>query len=180
MIKFIYVASPILHKRHYLLFSNDIKNICQKYNIQILLTFLPTRNLLRKLSISLSELSNYQNIVFIDTLEHKNLILLLKKTDCLLFLSEQESLGLPILEAVMNGIPVIAPNLSYATELLGSDYPYLFESSDMKNTRKSLIKIIIKFVDDFNSNQVKSHNKLNFKSIDDLVDLMFSKFKKNL
>lgn len=39
--------------------------------------------------------------------------------DALLFTSELESLGLPIVEAIEFGLPVIAPRLPYAVELLG-------------------------------------------------------------
>lgn len=40
-------------------------------------------------------------------------------SDVLLFTSERETLGLPILEAMQIGLPVVAPRLPYAEELLG-------------------------------------------------------------
>ena len=40
-------------------------------------------------------------------------------SDALLFTSERETLGLPLLEALEFGLPVIAPRLPYAVELLG-------------------------------------------------------------
>jgi len=39
--------------------------------------------------------------------------------DALLFTSERETLGLPLLESLSYGLPVIAPRLPYATTLLG-------------------------------------------------------------
>ena len=150
-----------------------------KLNIQIILTFLPNRGFLRSLSLSLEDISKYTNILFINPLEHMEIIKLLKKSDCLLFLSEQESLGLPIVEAILNKVPVIAPKLPYASELLGLDYPYLFASSNNQETRNDLIRIIKKFVFDLNNKKVKSHKKLYLSSIDDLVDLIFAQFINN-
>lgn len=40
-------------------------------------------------------------------------------SDALLFTSERETLGLPLLEALEFGLPVIAPRLPYAEEILG-------------------------------------------------------------
>jgi glycosyltransferase involved in cell wall biosynthesis len=40
-------------------------------------------------------------------------------SDALLFTSERETLGLPLLEALEFGLPVIAPRLAYAVEILG-------------------------------------------------------------
>ncbi|MCX6936550.1 MAG: glycosyltransferase, partial [Verrucomicrobia bacterium] len=40
-------------------------------------------------------------------------------SDALLFTSERETLGLPLLEALEFGLPVIAPRLPYAVEILG-------------------------------------------------------------
>lgn len=48
-------------------------------------------------------------------------------SDALLFTSERETLGLPLLEAMEFGIPVIAPRLPYATELLGDAGCYFDE-----------------------------------------------------
>jgi hypothetical protein len=46
------------------------------------------------------------------------------RTDAVLFLSTTESYGMPLVEAMHVGLPVIAPDLPYATTLLGQEAIY--------------------------------------------------------
>lgn len=50
-------------------------------------------------------------------------------SDAILFTSEAEALGLPLLEALANGLPVIAPRLPYATEILADAGCYFDDPS---------------------------------------------------
>jgi len=60
-----------------------------------------------------------------------------KGSDALLFTSERETLGLPILEALAFGLPVIAPNLPYAVELLGEAGCY-FDGDSVSEVVKAI------------------------------------------
>lgn len=59
-------------------------------------------------------------------------------SDALLFTSEIESLGLPILEAMSYGLPIIAPYLPYAIELLGDAGCYFVDPSPESVSRTVL------------------------------------------
>ena len=50
-------------------------------------------------------------------------------SDALLFLSETESFGFPLLEAMSLGKPILAPNLPYVREMCGTT-PFYFENGD--------------------------------------------------
>jgi len=63
----------------------------------------------------------------------------LKCSDALLFTSERESLGLPLLEAIEGEIPVIAPRLSYAEELLGDSGVY-FEDFTVEAVANAVVR----------------------------------------
>ena len=52
------------------------------------------------------------------------------ETDALLYLSKTESLGLPLIEAMSLGLPIIAPNERYVNYLCGSEVIY-YENDDI-------------------------------------------------
>src|SRR5690606_26762025 len=58
-------------------------------------------------------------------------------SDALLFTSERETLGLPLIEAMQFGLPVIAPRLPYAVELLGDAGCY-FDEGDPASVAQAI------------------------------------------
>lgn len=53
-------------------------------------------------------------------------------SDALLFLSETESFGFPLLEAMSLGKPILAPDLPYVREMCGTT-PFYFENGDINS-----------------------------------------------
>lgn len=62
-----------------------------------------------------------------------------KKSDALLFLSHVESYGLPLVEAMWIGLPIICPDLPYARALCGDQAIY-FESDNVDSLKQAIIK----------------------------------------
>ena len=74
-----------------------------------------------------------------------------KKADALLFLSSEESLGLPIIEAIFLGLPIICPDLPYSRELCGSN-AYYFELNSLESLKDAIYRLKV----DLNNNVTKS------------------------
>jgi len=60
--------------------------------------------------------------------------------DGLLFLSLSESLGLPLLEAMYVGLPIICPDLPYARVLCGNEAIY-FDSDDITSLHAAVVEL---------------------------------------
>lgn len=75
--------------------------------------------------VSRAELSDISsNIIFTGNVSEQELIWLYKHTEALLFVPEYEGLGLPILEAVEAGKPVVCSNLTVFNEMSVSAFYY--------------------------------------------------------
>ena len=129
-ISFLYIASPLIHKRHNLIYNLNFINYIIANDINVLLTFDPESTQAKKIIPSNYYDPIYRNIIYLSRIKNDSILSILKDCDALLYLSEMESLGMPILEATINEIPIIGPKLEFMTELIGSDYRYLFESCD--------------------------------------------------
>lgn len=64
-----------------------------------------------------------------------------KICDLLLFPSIYEGYGLPCVEAINTGLPIVSSNIKPLKEIL-SDYPLMFNPSDHKSMTKSIIKLL--------------------------------------
>lgn len=62
--------------------------------------------------------------------------------DFLVNLSDSEGIPVSIMEAMSLGIPVIARNVGGNSEIVNSNNGYLFESSDLKENEKEIIKFV--------------------------------------
>jgi len=89
-------------------------------------------NIKKKLKKSIIQLSNIKR-------DEVNKIY--KISDVLLFPSLYEGYGLPVLEAMKTGLPIIASNKESIKEILGR-YPLLFNPNDVKKMSKSIVKLI--------------------------------------
>ncbi len=58
------------------------------------------------------------------------------------FPSLYEGFGMPVLEAMAYGLPVLTSNISSLPEVVGEDYPYLVEPENVDDIREKLVKIL--------------------------------------
>ena len=65
----------------------------------------------------------------IGAIARKDVFAFMAASDFLLFTSEQETLGLPLIEALQTGLPAVLPRLGYAVELYGDAAEYYDEPS---------------------------------------------------
>lgn len=109
----VYPAAAYPHKNHYLL---DAINLDE--TTKIILT-------INKNEIDIST----KNVNFIGRVSRDRIFEIYKTIDALLFLSSNESLGMPILEAIKCNIPIICPYAEY-TKYLKSDNCFFFNIED--------------------------------------------------
>ena len=62
------------------------------------------------------------------------------RTDGVVFMSTTESYGMPLVEAMHIGLPVIAPDLPYATTLLGEQAIY-FDVRRLDSLRAAVVEL---------------------------------------
>ena len=109
----VYPAAAYPHKNHYLL---DAINLDESTTIT--------------LTINKNEIDvNTKNVNFIGRVSREKVFDIYKTVDALLFLSSNESLGLPILEAIKCNIPIICPYAEY-TKYLKSENCFFFDIED--------------------------------------------------
>lgn len=89
------------------------------------------------LQVSGDKISKTQRIVKLDYVSFPNLINLIRGAQCLVFPSLYEGFGLPVLEAMMLGTPVITSNTSSLPEVTG-DAARLVDPYDVMDIRKAL------------------------------------------
>ena len=129
-IKLFYPASCYAHKNHQLiskLEKDHFKNIESLY-----LTIPKVKNPNPKI----------KSIKCIDVIDHNRVASIYDEVDALLFLSTEESYGLPLIEAMCFNLHIICPNLSYAKEICGEEAIY-FEHNDAYSLIES-INILLK------------------------------------
>lgn len=124
VITLFYPAAGYSHKNH--LFLNKlnsyfIENKIDKFNFKILLT------------LTDEEFLPYNNIPFVENLGRLNSEQILNAygaSDALLFLSLVESYGLPLVEALKLGLPILTVDLAYSRWMCDNE-AYFFENESM-------------------------------------------------
>jgi glycosyltransferase involved in cell wall biosynthesis len=113
----------------------------------------PIKNLLVYFTATKSEFNQYKKIKSIkriDYYNHKDTYNVYNKFDGIIYPSKIESLGLPLIEAMHFGIPVLCANLPHAREIFGDKALYFNE-----NSTHSVKQSILKFL------RLKNSNKIN-------------------
>jgi len=98
-----------------------------------------------------------KSVAFIGRQDSAGMQALYAAADCLLFPSRLETWGLPISEAISLGLPILASDLPYAHEVIGSYRPANFFNPTRAD---ELAKIML----DFQSNNQELINKNNWKT----------------
>lgn len=111
---FFYPASLYEHKNH-----TFLVNVFRKLPAHTLILTLPPK------AINVSN-----NVKLIGEVIHEIAMKQMCEADAMIFPSLTESLGLPLLEAVANQVPIIAPDLDYVNAVI-EDY-YAFDPTDPK------------------------------------------------
>lgn len=145
---FIYPASYMEHKNHKILIDTLIDLSKQNIFPKVLIT-LDEKSLLK---INFHEIVKKYKLNFYNKFEkdQKKFMNFYKVSRYLLYLSANETIGLPILEAYSYGLKTIAPNLSYSSQFIQPDF--LFDL----NSKSELKKVIIDCFKNKNSNNNKT------------------------
>lgn len=126
-LKLFYPASNYEHKNHKLIVELDNNYRLEDLVSEILITVTEPPNL-RKGSI----------IKALGTISHQECFEYYATTNCLLFPSLMESYGLPLIEAMYIGIPIIAPKLEYAEWICGPEAIY-FDPNDVESLHGAIL-----------------------------------------
>ncbi|MBD5408322.1 MAG: glycosyltransferase family 4 protein [Treponema sp.] len=118
---FIFPATPLRYKNHIAILRalNYLKKEDFETFEQIRVIF--TVSKISFIAQNVHEMELGSVVDCIENIPYEELLSYYKRSDALLFPSKIESLGLPLVEAAMFGIPVVAADLPYAREVL-EDY----------------------------------------------------------
>jgi len=124
-ITLLYPSDFYPHKNHHLLNEISLPKFCD------VLVTLPKS--------TISEIVNGK-ITYIGKKTRDEIYELYKKVDALLFLSSNESLGMPVLEAVKCNLPIICPYAEY-TKNLDARYAFFFDLKSPKSLDRALVDL---------------------------------------
>ena len=152
------------HKNHKLLLNILIDLSKIKIYPKVLIT-LDDKSLSK---INFNKIKNKYNLNLYNKFEkdHQKFLEVYNECRYLLYLSSNETIGLPILEAYSYGLQTIVPNLKYSSQFISPDYLFDLDS------KKEITNVIIKCL---NQSQNTKNNK-DFKylknsiSIDEFVN----------
>lgn len=164
---FIYPASGLDHKNHKLLFEVLISLSKKKIFPSVLLTL--ENQYFKKLQINkIKKLFNLRIENYFEV-DQRRFLDIYKKCKSLLYLSKNETIGLPLLEANKYGLITVAPNLDYSTQFIKPDYIFDINS---KSELENIIKNII------NESYIKKKNTNNFLNLNNTIS--FEEFIKKI
>ena len=132
-IKLIYPAAGYPHKNHKLILSFS-QRLIENLPIEKIV-FTVEKNLIKGF-----DSSRYDFIKFLGELTPTQMISAYLDTNALLFLSTEESYGLPLIEAMYLGMPIICPDLPYARSLC-KDGAIYFNPSDSESLGNAIIEL---------------------------------------
>lgn len=177
---FLYPATPLRYKNHKIIIKAliELSKSNQKILSEIKIFF--TVNYLSKQLEDLIKKNKLENYIkYIGVKSYKEMLSLYETVDAVLFSSEIESYGLPLIEAASFGLPIISSDLRYAREVLFDydniifvdpnkedawaeaigNYSSLIKSNPLKresqNTWKQFVDILVSIIYENNKNQEK-------------------------
>jgi len=129
-IKILYPANHYSHKNHKII----IDLLEQKKLSNIFFYFTSTKK-------ESKIYKKYKNLRYINYFDHQNVYKIFNKFDAIIYPSLLESYGLPLSEAKIFKIPVIAPNLPYAKEIM-KDKALYFDVNSVHSLNKTIKKLL--------------------------------------
>ena len=125
-----YPAAGYPHKNHSLLARVDPQGCWREHVARLVLTIAPADNPNPAL----------RSIDCIGRQSRAGIVRAYSETDGLLFLSNSESYGFPLVEAMTVGLPIICPDLPYAQLLCGNEAIY-FDVGSEKSLERAVLKL---------------------------------------
>lgn len=123
-----YPSAYYPHKNHTFLKFLDDDKFLDSYINKIILTIDP----------NLNPAPNSRLVKCVGTIHYNEVLKLYGSIDYILFLSEKESLGLPLIEAQSLGIPIICPNLAYSREVCKATN-FFYEHNQIDDFKKVVV-----------------------------------------
>ncbi|MDP2946903.1 MAG: glycosyltransferase family 1 protein [Nanoarchaeota archaeon] len=138
--KYIFYTGSIFNRRHVLELIKAFKIILKKFpDYQLLIS---GRNLTNPFQDIDKEIEKIQQIRKIDYIDDKDLVYLYQGAELFTWPSEYEGFGLPPLEAMACGTPVLTTSKTSLAEVLG-DYPIVINNpGDIEEIKDKMLKII--------------------------------------
>lgn len=170
---FLYPATPFEYKNHKIIL--DAVELLKKENLgfenelKIIFT-VPSESSIAQI---VNERGLDKIVTCIGSTPYQDLLKYYKRCDALLFPSKIESFGLPLVEAALFGIPIIAADLPYAREVLEEYEGVLFADVYNPEIWKEQIKKIMESNKKYKSLTQKEQNTWK-----DFIDIMNSLLKK--
>lgn len=119
---FFYPAMGAKYKEHLTLVKalEIVKNVNPQLCTEIQIHLTLYKNYSADLLKNMDEAGVSENFIFHGSIPHEELLGMLKSSKGLLFPSTLESFGLPLVEAASLGLPIVACDLDYARQVLGT------------------------------------------------------------
>ena len=139
----LYVSRYYLHKNHIFILKivRKYSKELRKKNIKFYVTINPdTHKDAPKFLENVLKNKINDIILNINELSQDELMDYYKKASCLFFPSKSETFGNPLVEAMVYGLPVIAPDLTYAHAVCGEAGIY-YKEEDVDDAYKHLVEI---------------------------------------
>lgn len=142
-VDFLYIATFEDRKNHSLLIDalSDVKKVIPNFSCVLLGRDLGTRHMNIKLA---KQLGVEKNIVWLDTCSDKELRSLYQSSKIFVSPSLYEGFGIPLIEALSHGLPVVCSDINVFREL-SNEHFYFFDP----HSKEKLTKLLIKTLTDY-------------------------------
>ena len=100
-----------------------------------------------------------KDIIVTGFVDDEDIPLIYKKAKSFIFPSLYEGFGIPVLEAMSMGTPVIASNTSAIPEVLGKSYKYMFENNNKYDLKKKILEMLALNEDELRKLSMKEKEK---------------------